>query len=241
MADKSISKIRAVAFDFDNTLVNTEKAMADAYAKIVAKIHIKYNVKEEALTEELARIQREFLNKKEKSKEDYDRRYWFQKLSNDLKIGISKEDIEEYRRIFYSHLRDEITFSEHTGDVLKNIKDSGKKLAILTEADPALPGFKQERLNKFPFYPLFDLSIIAGETIPEHKTQPEAFVKVTELLHMNPENVAFVGDSPEIDVKNAKEAGMIVILLLSYSENENPQFEPDYTAHSITGILDILE
>ena len=173
----------------------------------MAKIHIKYNVKEEALTEELARIQREFLNKKEKSKEDYDRRYWFQKLSNDLKIGISKEDIEEYRRIFYSHLRDEITFSEHTGDVLKNIKDSGKKLAILTEADPALPGFKQERLNKFPFYPLFDLSIIAGETIPEHKTQPEAFVKVTELLHMNPENVAFVGDSPEIDVKNAKEAG----------------------------------
>lgn len=233
--------VDTVIFDFDNTLVNTKQAVDDAYAKVFRLLSAKHKISLETLGREMNRIESQMTQGVDRAKENYDRKEYFRILSNKLGIPISESEIDTYSDVFNSAIKDAAFFPRYTSEVISELKKRGKKLGILTEKDPFLPGLKQKRLEKLPCIHDFEFVVIAGETILESKTSPAAFTKTLELFNLDASKTLFVGNRLDIDVENAKKAGMIAALVTTYPEDpRRSEYKPDYVFSDIRGVIDIL-
>lgn len=240
MKAKQKMDVQAVIFDFDNTLVNTRQAIENAYKDIFADMSEKYKVDKGALWSEIIRIEQEKVHNPDKTKNNYHRRAWFKIMAKNLNIKFSKKDLDRYLDMFYSSIKNNIEFSEHTENVLKTIKSSGRKLALLTERDDSMPGFKQERIKHLSFSKHFDVIVVAGETVPERKLETAAFSKTAEMLGTEPEKILMIGDRLDIDIENGKEAGFRTALINSYDDPRIGKYTPDYVISDIREVLKLI-
>ncbi|MCL4398914.1 HAD family hydrolase [Candidatus Parvarchaeota archaeon] len=238
MEKKGKREFGAVIFDFDDTLVNTKKAVEDAYEIILSDISQKYGIDKGKLKESLSEIQKE-MESRASNKRDYDRANWFRTISGRLGIGMTEEDIQKYADIFYSSVRDNVGFHNKTEDILIAIKRKGKKLVLFTDKD-AIKGQKKARLDKLAFVKHFDLIVISGETIPERKSDPASFHKVREMIGMSAGEIIMIGDRPDMDIDNAKIEGMSAALFRGYSKHDLCKYTPDFILESIEEVFDIL-
>ena len=159
---------KGIIFDFDNTLVDTNRVIWEAYDFIFSDIAIKFNVDKNFLFHESRVVENEAIRTADISAKSYDHGVWIGTVVNRLNIPVSEEEINAYRNAFYSYVTDHPRFSMDTESVLKAFKAQGKKLALLSEKD-AVDGQKAERINKMKFSEYFDVIVIAGETIPFRK------------------------------------------------------------------------
>lgn len=243
MKSRPKTDIRAVIFDFDNTLVDTHGAIKKAYDKIFEDMSRKHRVEKTVLLDEINRVGFAMVNNVDKTKQNYDRGRWFELMSKNLGLGLSKKEINHYKDIFYSYIKDEIEFSQNTDGVLAEIKARGKKLALLTERDDVMTGLKQQRVERMPFFKHFDLVVVAGDTIPESKKEPAAFSKTLELLQVAPKHSLMIGDRIDIDIEHGGEIGMHTAFFKSYADPADPKqgkYKPDYIISDVREVLNII-
>ncbi len=233
-------KVKALIFDFDNTLVDTHSAINAAYDFLFDKISKKYNIPEEKLFDEAHWAEQDLITNVPLERRLYDRKMVIKKMSDELSLGITEEELNQFGETFYRFIKEKIYFPEYTEDTLKTLKARGKKLGLLTDTD-AKPGFKKERLDEIGFTRLFDVVMIAGETIPQRKNSPIPFIELARLLGEQPSDIAAVGDRMDADVQNAKESGMKAILMDAFLKPNEGRYTPDYIIHDIRELLDIIE
>ncbi|MDP7983044.1 MAG: HAD family hydrolase, partial [Conexivisphaerales archaeon] len=114
-------------------------------------------------------------------------------------------------------------FPEAEG-ALRAMRSCGLKRGLLTNSD-GQPGLKRRRLESGPLpLDLFQGVLVAGDEVPQLKPDPEPFRVLLKELGLEPQDAAYVGDNPRVDVPGAKEAGMYVFL--ARSEGPGPPF-PD--------------
>ena len=103
-------------------------------------------------------------------------------------------------------------------------------------------GLKRKTLEKIGFMEKFDVKIIAREGIPESKSDPGAFKRTAGLMGLKPDEVLFIGDVPEVDIDNAKSAGMFTVLFDRYNTEKGrvSKSEPDYIIEDMKQIYKIL-
>jgi putative hydrolase of the HAD superfamily len=87
---------------------------------------------------------------------------------------------------------------------LRKLKKKGIKLGIVTDA-PALKAWK--RLNAMGLDDFFDI-VIAYEDTRKKKPHKLPFSLALKQLKLQPQDVLFVGDNPERDIKGANMVGM---------------------------------
>lgn len=239
MPSSRLLQVSAVIFDFDNTLVDTHSATKNAYVRIFDRIGKEFGIKNERLWEEITKIEAEQTGSVSKTKENYERSRYLKILAQRLSIPLSDREINDLAELFYTSVRDDIKFNPHTEKVLADLKAKGLKLALLTEKDSRY-GYKSERISKMSFSKYFDTIIIAGETIPDGKVKPDAFVKTLEMLGIRPEEAVMVGDRLDIDIENSKKIGMFSILMEGYSDSRTSEFKPDFVIDDIDELRDII-
>lgn len=112
------------------------------------------------------------------------------------------------------------------------------RVGLLTDG-PARAG--RSKLRALGWTDLFDEALVTGE-IGADKPDPAGFRAICERLGVAPEATVFVGDSPELDVAGAAEAGMAVVQVL-YEGGPDPDSRADATvdrqrlADDLGGIL----
>jgi len=84
------------------------------------------------------------------------------------------------------------------------------KLGIVSNF--AIPEAVWTLLEKFNLKKFFDVIIVSGE-INKRKPSPIIFEKALKDLNIKPSDAAFVGDTPRLDVKGARDAGIKPILI----------------------------
>ena len=119
---------------------------------------------------------------------------------------LAPDRVEELITVYREHnepLHDELVCCEGIDDVLVQLKDEGRRLGIVTAKRRVTV---ELAFASVPLGHLFEV-IVGGDETQRHKPHPEPLLLAAERMDVDPDECAYVGDSP-FDVRSAKAAGM---------------------------------
>ncbi|MBQ4506191.1 MAG: HAD-IA family hydrolase [Firmicutes bacterium] len=211
--------IKAILFDFDGTLMDTNNVIIDSWNH-TCELNLGYRLPLEEIVSTFG-----------------------VPLRPALEAHMPGADIEkamaDYRGYQFSHPQD-IHMFEGVFDMLKAVKDRGYILGIVTsrrwEGCPLdLYGFTEAA-------ELFDI-IVSEENCTAHKPDPAPLLTALEALQMRPDEVIYVGDSP-FDILCSRRAHVPVVLvgwsLCFPPEKATGELSADWVIDKPSDLLDII-
>lgn len=183
-----MNKIKAVLFDMDGVIFDTEREYLKEWEVIFKKYG--YKMKKEIYISVMGRGRKKV---KEIFKE---------KFGEDL--PIDKMYIEKDKMLKEAVENNKVPLKEGALELLEFLKENGYKIALATSA-------KRERVkiqvSHAKIENIFD-AIVCSEDITNSKPDPEIFLKAAEKVCVNPENCIVIEDS-EAGIKAAFNAKMM--------------------------------
>lgn len=230
--------MRAVLFDFDDTLIDTTKVVGIALNRVAymlykylleRKIHVDLSILEKNVRE--ISVEMNF-------KRIYDRNIWWIEVlrRNNINITPDKDFLEKVTKTFWYTLCNAKPYRD-TIPILNYLKDKGYLIGLVTDTDH-YPRMKKYRIRKSGLEKYFDAIIIAGEDVPEIKPSPKPFEKILEILNVKRDDAIMVGDKPFTDIEGAKRAGLKTVLIVRKKWDYN--IKPDYTIYRLMELKNIL-
>jgi len=202
-------KVKAVIFDLGETLIDAQKSIRKAHAKITQMIN--YHFKRKKLNLKESQILREIRSFEEKMNLEgkHDRDKWWQMIVNNLGMNLvlPRAFIRRLTKTYWHVYTGSSKPYRDTLSTLRYLKKKGLLLGLLSDTD-SLKGMKTLRINKLPFKHFFNVIAIAGEDTAEMKPSPEPCELIARKLGVTTSECVFVGDKPLTDIKGAKTAGM---------------------------------
>lgn len=223
----SCNRIRAVLFDFDDTLQNRREAFLN-FARGFADRHFpdRTAAERETVAQTMAALSRsgnEFPS--------YDRYYTavIEKLAWQDPPPVTQL-VEDAKRFFPEHT---VLFPD-TLQTLVALREKGYVLGIITNGNPAIQG---KKLDVCGIRPLLDGVVISGEE-GIAKPDPEMFRRAAARLGVNPADCLFVGDHPEKDIGGALAVGMQAVFIDASGFFDPPQNVPViHTLNELSAML----
>ncbi|MBS4177881.1 HAD family hydrolase [Lederbergia citrea] len=166
--------IKAVIFDFDGTIVDTESAWFDIYRAVLKAEHqydlsLKDFVKIVGTTDEALF---DFID---------------QSLDSPLDRKLFGEKVKEQ----FKEIKEQLVLREGFLEILESIKDSGVQLALASSSKRDwVVGFL-DRYELTEYFPI----IFTAEDVQEVKPNPELYIKTLEALGVDPDEAVAVEDS----------------------------------------------
>lgn len=126
----------------------------------------------------------------------------------DAKIEVTKEDAKRFEDR-YRQYQKQIHISEQMRELLNLCKESGAPMGILTNGTKKNQGKKLRTLGLEQWFS--EENMFISDVIGATKPDVRAFEAVAEKMRLRPEDTWFIGDTFEVDVVGAKNAGWHVI------------------------------
>ena len=235
----SSREFKAVIFDLDETLIESQKGFPKAHAKVAQMIneHLKYkklNLKRPQILREI-RVFDDKMNREVK----YDRDEWWQPLLKNLgvKVALPRAFIRELTILYWHTYARSTKPYRDTLSTLRYLKKKGYLLGLLSDTDGSR-GMKNWRISKLPFTHFFDAIVVAGEDTVKTKPSPEPYELIAKKLGVIPSECVFIGDKPFTDIKGAKIAGMKTVHI--YRRDWGVDVKADWTVKSLSELRRIL-
>lgn len=183
-----MNKIKAVLFDMDGVIFDTEREYLQEWNKIFEKYG--YEMKKEIYVSVMGRGRKKV---KEIFKE---------KFGNNL--PIEEMYIEKDKMLKEAIENNKVPLKQGALELLEFLKKKGYKTALATSAkkDRVKSQVTHAKINN-----LFD-AIVCADDIVNSKPDPEIFLKAAEKVNIKPENCVVIEDS-EAGIRAAFNAGMI--------------------------------
>ncbi len=223
--EDTCSKVKAVIFDLDNTLVDFIEAKIRACKEVINRICC-------GDADELLQY---FLRRK----------YSFESHENIADYlrdkGIYSEELYRDCCEIYERVKlESITLYPGIRKVLENLRLKGVKLAVVTDAENchAISRLKKAGLQKY-----FDV-IVSADMTGKRKPEPDSLLLALKKLGVKAEEAAIVGDSMRRDVEAGKRLGMLTVYAAygdrNFLESGKNKNEADFVAEKPEDILEIL-
>ena len=183
-----MNKIKAVLFDMDGVIFDTEREYLKEWNKIFEKYG--YEMKKEIYVSVMGRGRKKV---KEIFKENF---------GDDL--PIEEMYIEKDKMLKEAIENNEVPLKQGALELLEFLKKNEYKTALATSAkkDRVKSQVTHAKINN-----LFD-AIVCADDIVNSKPDPEIFLKAAEKVNIKPENCIVIEDS-EAGIRAAFNAGMI--------------------------------
>lgn len=198
MATKSPRRVRAVGFDFDHTLGIDNKLERVAFLRLLDAACEQGGHCIGTLAEEIVRID-DLLAKQRSGAftiEEAVVQFMRERGADDPAAFVA-----EYKRMTVDMVRAFVVPQPGVQHMLAELRRRGIAYAILTNGWSPLQQKKAERVG-------FDGPVLVSADLGIQKPEPEAFTALAKALDAEPEEIAFVGDTPSSDVAGAIRAGM---------------------------------
>jgi pyrophosphatase PpaX len=171
-----------------------------------------------------------------------------------LMASVGGAGLTEQMRLLDPHRADELVrvYREHNEplhstleacrgvlDVLPTLRAGGRRLGIVTAKRRVTVQLAFDALPELE--PLFDV-VVGSEDTTRHKPDPEPLLHALDALGAEPQEAAYVGDSP-FDVRAAKAAGVFAVAVTwggIHVEDRLRAEEPDAVVHAAAELLDVL-
>ena len=124
--------------------------------------------------------------------------------------------------------------------VLRTIKQSGLRTALISDCTHELPAF----LPSMPIAPLLDVNVFSVE-VGRCKPDPLIYLEACRRLRVAPENCLYIGDGGSRELTGAEAVGMTAVRLAASDLADHLVFDADddFTGPSVpslTAVLDLL-
>ena len=223
--------VKAVLFDLDNTLIDFLKmkkmsveaaitAMIDAglplrkekAMKILWDLYDKYGI-------EYSEIFQKFLLK----------------TLGSIDYKILASGVIAYRSVRTGFLEP----YPHVMHTLLKLKERGYKLAVVSDA-PRMKAWL--RLSAMHIADFFDVVVTIDDADGKPKPNPKPYRVALKRLGLEPDEVIFIGDNPNRDIRGAKRLGIKTVLAKygEWTKAKDKTLRPDYEIDDVKELLDIL-
>ncbi len=216
-----MGRIKAVLFDFDGTLMDTNRLILDSWYHVYDTYGLKRPPAEEitpTFGEELG-----------------------QSLIRHFPDHSLEETIGVYRSYQSLRFKDEVGLFEGMRELLDALLARGIRLAIVSSR-----WWHTLKLNNFEFKEekLFEV-LVSGEDITEPKPSPQPCLIALERLGLNPSEVVMLGDS-RLDTLCARNAGVRSVLVgwslaCPPEKAKGTEYEPDHVIEKPGDLLKLLD
>ena len=221
--------IKAVLFDLDNTLIDFMKMKRLCSEEAISgMIAAGLPLDKEKAVSILFELYREY---------GIEDQTIFQKF---LKETIGKIDYKILAEGINCYRRVKASFTEPYPKVISTLlklRLMGLKLGVVSDA-PRLQAWL--RLAAMRLTEFFDFVITSDDVEGRLKPDQMPFKAALDKLKLPPEQILFVGDSPEKDIVGAKSVGMKTALA-RYANSNPTDVEPDYELNDVSDVLNILK
>jgi putative hydrolase of the HAD superfamily len=228
-------QIKAVVFDYDDTLADTSMAKDEAFRRVAKVLASELNgsVVPDELISEIKRVSEE-MNRNTV----YDRAIWWYEIGRSRGFEVSKTlALRATMAYWNSFKRTTVPFPDAI-PLLQDLKVRGYLLGMVTDTD-GWPGIKRWRLSFSPVIDLLEVVVVSGEDTKRTKPDPYPFRLCAEKLGVEPSQTVFVGDKPYTDVKGSKLAGMKAVLVSRRDWGET--MKADYVVENLGEVLRLIE
>ncbi|MDW8359476.1 MAG: HAD family hydrolase [Candidatus Caldarchaeum sp.] len=227
------SVLKAVLFDFDNTLVDSARVLPLAQRRVAAEVAGFLGVGFDGALEAVRRVEAVL-----EKQGVYDRdRMWMHVLRE---LGFNGVVEERLLRSWTLAYWEEYAKGEVFPEAPQVLRALGSRysLGLVTNTD-GLDGMKRFRLERKGLKGFFKVVVVAGEDVPEVKPSPRPFLHAAELMGVRPAECVMVGDDPVNDVSGAKAAGMRAVLL-DRSGGKPVVLKPDHVVSTLSSLLTLF-
>ncbi|MEM0015549.1 MAG: HAD family hydrolase [Saccharolobus sp.] len=234
------NNIKAVLFDFDDTLVDFKSKSQEALISVSRDIYnfIKENYNKEIdmnIIEKIVITESERLDKEG----EYNRNKWWESVLKALNIDyIDKSQLYDWTRLYWSIASNTEPYDD-AEKLIDYLYGKGYKLGIVTNSDGE-GGNKNKRLKNFPLINKFNVIIIAGEQGIRPKPNLEPFLIACERISVEPVSCLFVGDDRVKDCLAAKKANMKSVLVDREGKVKDAELYADFVVSKLTQLEEFL-
>lgn len=206
------SNVRAVLFDWDGTLVDTAEASFRCYVRLFEEFGVPFD------------------------RETYARTYspnWYQTFRM---LDIPEERWPHADARWLAHFaEEEVALIDGARDLLDALHGRGLATGIVTS------GSRERVLRELDTHGFAFHECVFGCDVKEKKPHPEGLLLCMERLRVAPDEVVYVGDSPE-DVAMARAAGVCSIAVPGGYPNREALLtaRPDVVAESLRDVLHVI-
>lgn len=194
---------KAVIFDMDGVLINTEWLWKEVNFSIYKKYDI--NIDDETYQTVIGRTEdevfRPFLAKRGLRGKELEE--------------INKKAMRERRELFMEKAKLDLEMFPGAIEKIKELKQKGFKLAIATSSTKELLDLVLKKFN----IDLYFIVVIPGDEIANSKPNPEIYLKTIQQLNLKPEECIIIEDSIS-GIKAAKAAGAFCIAVATTFSKE---------------------
>ncbi|MBI2029933.1 HAD-IA family hydrolase [Candidatus Gottesmanbacteria bacterium] len=210
-----MKKFKAVLFDVDGTLLDTEEFIYKAFKYTLKKHNLPTITKTQVL------------------------KIVGQQLEKTYKILSNSDNVVEYCETHRSFQVKNLHLSKpfpNTIKALRKIKKAGLKIAAVTSRSKRT---SQKTLELANIYEYFDL-LISSEDVKNHKPHPEPLLKALNNLGIKSQNAVMVGDT-KFDIEAGKNAKVKTIAAAyGFHKDRVKASSPDFIIRDIIDILPII-
>jgi putative hydrolase of the HAD superfamily len=198
--------IKAIIFDFDDTIADFAKAYRHAMPKFSNKMFVEYGIYGPTTVSVLADVDYKYTHiGRSKSPKYFDRRVWAKDFFETVGIKPKKKDIDFFSEFYWRFAIEGAEALPHAEQVLRALKKK-YKLAMMTDSD-GNPRIKDERIKATGLGKRFDV-IVTSDDSGENKPSRKFYKIILKNLAVKPEECVMVGDKPLVDLELAKKLGM---------------------------------
>jgi len=200
--------IKAILFDFGQTLVDSAKGFREAEKEAQVKIFNDLDIMEwEEFISVYRTVRREFHANSKLSRVEI----WTE-VYNRLSKFADTQLLEKWEHDYWNKVKVETTPFPETEQVLGNL-DSKYQMALITNTQGQKPMY-EHRINLFPqLERFFKTIIIAGESGIPPKPDRIPFLTCLKNLGVTADEAVYVGDDWHKDICGARDAGIRPIWL----------------------------
>ena len=209
------NRLKAVIFDMDGVLFDTEKIYLDVWTKIFNKYG--YKMTKEIYCKVIA-TGRE--NVKKIFKEEFGENLPIEEMYKEKDSALAKE------------LEKKIPIKNGAYELLNYLRNKRYKLALATSASRER---MEKQLKESNFITIFD-EVVCRDDVTKTKPNPEIFLKAANKLNVNPEECIVIEDS-EAGIEAAYKGSMTSIHVVDLKEADEKIKE--YSHRSFNNLFEI--
>lgn len=224
---RNTSKVKAVIFDLDNTLIDFMKMKTQATdAAIEAMIDAGLKIEKKRALKIMNRLYKKYGIEYQKIFDKF-----LKEIAKRVDKKILASGVVSYRRIKEGYVE---PYPNVIPTLIELIR-RGYTLCIISDA----PSFQVwSRLAGMKLQHFFDF-VIAFEETKVKKPHELPFKLALKKLKLKPEEIMMVGDDPRKDIKGAKKLGMVTVLA-KYGQVFKGKVKADFEINDISELLEIL-
>lgn len=209
--------LKAVIFDMDGVLIDSEPVHMEAYIRLMKELNIPYEQS----------YYSQFIGSTDV--------YMWEKVIRDFSLSYTIEELKEMSNRYVSDINADKGYPEvpKVATVIKKLKLENIKLAIASSSNIERIHYV---LDCMKLNDVFDV-IVSGVEVEKPKPEPDTFLKAAQMLGVQPKDCLVIEDSLN-GMKAAKAADMVCLGFENF-DSKMGEINMEYADYIIQGFEDV--